>query len=212
MKIASLVLLLTLSYTSNSQIVGVEFSPMFGYTISGTANYDFESYSVKDGPSFGGLINIEVYEGSNVEFSYTRVNTEAVKLDYFSGYTTPFELGIEQYHIGVTQEFADGKIQPFVNVSIGAVHYFELNRTNIDYNSGESWNFSTSFGLGTKLYINDFLGFRIQTSLGMPMESDGFGLFCGFGTGGASCGGGWTLRIPIVHWNMGAGLIIRIPQ
>jgi hypothetical protein len=55
---------------------------------------------------------------------------------------------------------------------------------------------------GVKLHIGDALGIRLQARLGLPMYFNGIYL----GTGGA----GASLRVPMVQFDLSAGVFLRL--
>jgi len=112
---------------------------------------------------------------------------------------------MENYQIGGVREFKDGKVKPFSFFKLGVARYYGEGKNRFD-----SWRFSANLGLGAKIFFNDIIGIRLQTSLLMPMTIDGVGIYAGAGSGGVSSGGGATFYVPIVHWDLSGGLIFRI--
>ena len=184
----------------------IEITPLYGYTFSGKVSGYYETFDVKDDMSFGGLLSIEVDNMSYIELGYYRTNTEIVTTPYNSGFESGrADLAVEQYQIGMLREFKEGKVAPFAKVSLGTTRYAQMSKGNERY-----WLFSAGIGLGAKVFFNDHIGLRLHGNLILPMEFAGGGIFCGIGGGG--CSTAVTFNVPLVHWDMGVGLIIKLPN
>ncbi len=185
----------------------VELTPIYAYTFSGKADGYYGSSDVVDNPSYGGILDIEVDHLSYVELSYIRNDTRLNVRSYGSGAISgTYDIGVEHYQVGVLREFSEDKLRPYAKVSLGTSRYFAKN-SNDRY-----WLFSGAIGVGAKFFFNDKVGLRLYTNLMLPMEFAGGGIFCGIGGGGGGCSTGVTFNVPLVHWDMGAGLIIRLPN
>lgn len=175
----------------------VEFTPLYGYTLNGKVQSYNRYYDVGDDMSFGGILSVEIDHMSYVELSYLRTNT-----DVLSNKTEgTFGLGVEQYQVGALREFTEGKIVPFAKGMLGTTRYVQTSKGSDRY-----WLFSVGFGGGAKMFLTDRIGLRLHTNLMLPMQFSGGGFFCG--TGG--CGSGISFNVPLVHWELGGGLIIRL--
>ena len=185
----------------------IEITPLFGYTFSGKVNGYYGTYDVKDDMMYGALLNVEFDHLMHVELSYKRNDPRLVERIYKSGEITNYDIGVEHYQVGVLREFKDGPVKPFAQVSLGTSRYFGKNSGSERY-----WLFSGAFGFGAKMFLTDNIGIRLQTNLTLPMEFSGFGLFYGIGGGGSGGGASATFNVPLVHWDLSAGLIIRLPN
>ena len=186
----------------------IEITPLFGYDISGKVNGYYGTFDVKDDMSFGGLLSVEVDNMSYIELGYQRTNTQVVVSSYGDFLESGrADLAVEHYQVGMLREFQEGKVVPFAKVSLGTTRYAQMSNGNERY-----WLFSAGVGLGAKVFLNDMVGLRLHTNLMLPMEFSGGGIFCGIGGGGGGCSAGVTFNVPLVHWNLGAGLIIRLPN
>ncbi|MCF6357111.1 MAG: hypothetical protein L3J54_04830 [Draconibacterium sp.] len=186
----------------------VEFTPLFGYDISGKVNGYYGTFDVKDDISFGGILSVEVDNMSYIELGYQRTNTEVAVSsygDFLVGNRT--DLAVEHYQVGFLREFAEGKVVPFAKLSLGTTRYAQMSDGNDRY-----WLFSTGVGFGAKVFLNEMVGLRLHTNLILPMEFAGGGIFCGIGGGGGGCSTAVTFNVPLVHWNLGVGLIIKLPN
>ncbi|MEN8117735.1 MAG: hypothetical protein ABFS16_12190 [Bacteroidota bacterium] len=179
----------------------LEITPLFGYTFAGKVDNYGRSIDVKDDILYGGILSVEFASLTYAEFSYERNDTRVVtRLDRF-------DLAVEHYQVGVLRELKEGKVTPFTKVSLGTSRYVQKVG-----NADAIWLFSAGIGAGAKVFFNERIGLRLFTNLMLPMEYDGLGFSCGIGTGGSGCGGGVTFNVPLVHWDLGAGLIIKLPQ
>jgi hypothetical protein len=176
----------------------VEFTPLYGYTISGKVDNYNRSFNVGDDMSFGGILSVEIDHMSYVELSYLRTNTDVVTNRTNNG---TFDLAVEHYQVGALREFTEGKVVPFAKGMIGTTRYAQTSKGD-----GRYWLFSAGFGLGAKIFFTERIGLRLHSNLMLPMQFSGGGFFCG--TGG--CGTGISFNVPLVHWELGGGLIIRL--
>ena len=151
----------------------IEITPLYGYTISGKVQGYYGTFDVKNDMSFGGILSVEIDHLSFVELSYLRTNTELVTSSFVNG-SNRFDIGVEHYQAGFLREFGEGQLIPFAKLNLGTTRYVQTSRGSETY-----WLFSTGFGIGAKMFINDRIGFRLHTNLMLPMEFDGGGIFCG---------------------------------
>lgn len=179
----------------------IELTPIFGYTVAGKVDSYNRYFNVHDDMLYGGLLSVQFDDYMFFELSYerndTKGNTRLVDVD----------LGVEHYQVGVLREFGDGQIVPFGKLSLGTTRYIQKSRGDDRY-----WLFSGGIGAGAKVFLSETIGLRLFTNLMLPMEFDGGGFWCGIGTGGSGCSGGIHFNVPVVHWDMGVGLIINIPN
>lgn len=195
-KITMLAVLLSVSTMLFAQ--SVEFTPLYGYTLSGKVESYNRYYNVGNDMSFGGILSIEVDHLSFVELSYLRTNTDAVTNQILNN---TFNLGVEHYQVGVLREFSEGKVVPFAKLMLGTTRYVQTSKGNDRY-----WLFSVGFGGGAKVFLTERIGIRLHTNLMLPMQFSGGGFFCG--TGG--CSSNIVFNVPLVNWELGGGLIIRL--
>ncbi|MEA3463220.1 MAG: hypothetical protein U9R49_15150 [Bacteroidota bacterium] len=100
-----------------------------------------------------------------------------------------------------------GKIKPFGTVGMGLVIWSPKENVVDSY-----VQFHLTLGAGLKIFLNEYLGIRLQGSMMMPMIVDGGGFGCGIGTGGSSCGGAVFTRITPFQGEFSGGIILRIPH
>lgn len=178
----------------------IELTPLFGYTVAGKVDSYNRYFNVHDDMLYGGLLSVEFDDYMFVDLSYQRNDTKG------NTRLTEVDLGVEHYQVGLLREFGEGQVIPFAKVSLGTSRYIKKSGGKDSY-----WLFSGGFGAGAKIFVNEKVGFRLFTNLMLPMEFDGGGFWCGIGTGGSGCSGGIHFNVPLVHWDMGIGLIINLP-
>jgi len=192
------VLIGTISY---AQVEAIEITPTFGYTFNGSITQYDQFYDLKDAVSFGGIVNVEVRSKKHIEVSYRRSIQTVQYVETFS--SGQFEAGMEQFHIGIFQELGDNSsVKPFFNVAFGATRYFEEQKRWLD-----AYRYSLAMGVGAKFFITDNFGIRVQSQLVMPLSYNSVGVFC---DGSGYCSGGASFNVPIVHFDLSTGLILRI--
>jgi hypothetical protein len=176
----------------------IEITPIFGYTVAGKVNNYGRYFDVKDDMLYGGMLSVEFETLTYLELSYQRNDTRG---ETFSNGSV--DLGVEHYQVGLLREFSEGRVAPFARVSLGTSRYVQKSRGD-----DRVWFLSGGIGAGAKIFLTESVGIRLFTNLMLPMEFDGAGFWCGIGSG---CSGGVSFNVPLVHWDLGAGLIIKLP-
>ena len=132
----------------------VEVTPFFGYQFGGELE-DAEtgqSYELADGACAGGMVNINVSEISQVEFYFSRQETELESEGLFAGKTF-FDLDVDYYHIGGTLLLLQEEWQPFVVGTLGATHL-----SPEPSSMGSLTRFSVGLGGGVRYFPTEHLG------------------------------------------------------
>ena len=182
-----------------------EVAPVLGYTFSGKIDNGKGTYNLSNAFLYGGRLDVQLTDLAYIELSVRR-NDPTITYTNSDHVTSDFKTGTAHYMIGYLREFQDGKIRPYGVISAGTSRYWTKSKTN-DY---RQWFFSTEFGAGAKMFLNDHIGLRVQASVTMPWDFAGGGMYWGVGSGGISGGGGLTFGVPIAHWDLSAGIIFRI--
>lgn len=182
----------------------LEVTPLFGYTFAGKYDRYNQVLDIKDNILYGVAVDMELVPKSYVEFSYRRNDTQMSESTYNSSEVNMYNIGVEHYQIGYLRELNENQIRPFAAISFGTTRYFGKGQLDERY-----WMFSTALNLGAKMFVSERIGIRIQTNLTMPLEFGGVGFGCGIGTIGGGCGGDLYFNVPLVHWDLAAGLIFR---
>ncbi len=151
-----------------------EISPFAGYQFGGKLAIQAGTLSIKDAMNYGGVLDIYVRPGFQVELAYIRQDTELRLRDAFTGRTSPlFDMAVEYYQIGGLYEVRPGRVRPYGLVSAGLTHF---NPKPKDRSS--EWRFSFGFGGGIKAFVTERIGFRFQGRLFFPYFGAGGGLWC----------------------------------
>ena len=157
----------------------IELTPMVGWELSGKATGENAELNFKDNVNYGIVAGYQFKPDFFVEFNYTRIDTEGqVKPPQPPNYVEHFDIAMNYFLLGATQQFLDGRFHPFVNGSLGVTW---LDPKESGYES--VWLFTAALGAGAKIAVTQKIGIRLQARLLMPMDITGGGLW--FGTGGA---------------------------
>ncbi len=133
----------------------VEFTPFYGYTFSGGLE-DEETgaeFEIDDADCFGGIVDVRVSDSSQIEFFFSRQETE-LQFDegLFAGEEI-FDLNVDYYHIGGTYIITDSTWQPFVVGTLGVTHL------NPDARGTDSdTRFSIGLGGGVRYFPTEHFG------------------------------------------------------
>lgn len=181
----------------------VEITPTFGYTFSGTVEGYNGTYDLQNDLLLGAKLDVQFLDHTYFELSFRRNDPE---LYYIERNQEPAQTNTvtAHYMAGVMQEFTEGNFRPYGIISLGLSRYHDKGASD-----WKKWFFSTEFGLGTKIFINDYFGFRFQASVTTPWDFEGGGMYWDIG-GGTSAN--LNFGIPIAHWDLSGGIIISIPD
>ena len=180
----------------------IEITPFAGYTLGGKANLYEGEFRIDDAMAYGGKLAVGLSTTTFVEFTYSRVDTEGQFFPFISGAIgEKIPLSSNYIQIGGLQEMDMGVLSPFITLTGGLAVW----GTSSDQFSTYT-QFSLTFGGGTKIWITDNIGIRLQASMLMPMVWSGAGF--GFGTGGASAG--IYTRITPFQGEFIGGLVVKI--
>lgn len=186
----------------------IEITPVTGFTFTGEADNGYGVYDINNSLLYGARLDVQILDLSYVELSVRRNDPGVSYTPATVNTTTEFNSGTAHYMVGYLREFPAGKITPYGVISAGTSRYWIKEREGVDENYRE-WFFSTEFGLGAKMFFSDNIGLRLQASVTTPWDFAGGGMYWGVGTGGAGGSASMTFGIPVAHWDLSAGLIIR---
>jgi len=206
--IAGLTLVIT-SYAQKAEIGG-----FYGISFNSEIRTYYGRFRVDNKANYGGQLSIALSSETFAEFMYNRSDT---RVQYFTpgpgGISQPMDISIEYFHVGGLQQVNVGSdmLVPFGAVSLGATRINVKNRVDLEgdgsnYYTGDAWAFSAALAGGAKIYLHERLGIRLQARLGMPMLFNG--LYLGVGTGGVSSGA--SFRVPLVNFDLTAGVFLRL--
>ncbi len=186
----------------------VEVTPLFGYTFSGTVEGYYGTYDLKNDLLYGARLDVEIADYSYFELSYRRNDPTLMYSTNNSGINdAETNTGNAHYMLGFLREFGSGIIKPYGVISAGTSRYWEKGKSD-----KRKWFFSTEFGVGAKIFITDYIGLRLQGSVTTPWDFAGGGIYWGIGSGGSGGSASLTFGVPIAHWDLSGGLIIKLPN
>ncbi len=204
--VASLLVMMIIPIEDASAQI-IEISPFVGYQLGGTGNLYNGEFKIDNALSYGGRLAVGLSTTTFVEFTYLRSDTEAKYFGYTDGTIgdkTP--LSSNYIQLGGLQEMDMGVFSPFITLAGGLAVWSPKNSGDFSTYT----QFAFSFGGGTKIWITDNIGLRLQATMLMPLVYNGVGFGCGIGTVGANCGGGLYTRITPFQGEFSGGLIIKI--
>jgi hypothetical protein len=157
---------------------------------------------IKNNPSYGFALDIEVRPGTQVELFYQRQDSKTTFKQTAAGATTEelWDIATSYYHIGALQGFRRGKVMPFTGGTLGATS-FDPQGTGME----TEWKFSFAFQAGAKVYLNERIGLRFHGRLLASLLESGGGLYFGTGGVGVTVGGS-----ALWQWDLGVGLVITL--
>jgi hypothetical protein len=102
----------------------LQVTPFYGYRFSG----EFEDsdtgahLKLRDSPCWGGAFDVRLSEETQLEFYFSRQETELKQEEDLFASTTLFDLDVDYYHLGGTYRLRYGPWEPFVVGTLGATH------------------------------------------------------------------------------------------
>jgi len=159
----SLLVLLLIGLTSAAHgQSGVEITPFFGYRGGGEINSDAlnptGNVEIDDSESYGLVVGFPIAPWSMIELEASFQNSTLVEKggDFLPGYEIG-DVDVNYYHVGFVFQSPGPRLQGFGLFTLGA--------TKIDPDLPglkSETKFSTSFGGGLKLNLNQHLGLRLE--------------------------------------------------
>ncbi len=201
----AVVLFITVVSNEDTSAQIIEISPFVGYQLGGKANLYTGEFKIDNAMSYGGRLAVGLSTTTFVEFTYLRSDTEG-QYRYVGTIGDKTPLSSNYIQLGGLQEMDMGIFSPFVTLAGGLAVWSPKNSGDFSTYT----QFAFSFGGGTKIWITDNIGLRLQATMLMPLVYNGAGFGCGIGTGGASCGGGLYTRITPFQGEFSGGIIIKI--
>jgi opacity protein-like surface antigen len=133
----------------------IEITPFYGYRFGGELKDadTGEEFDIDDSSCWGGMLDIRLSEITQLEFYFSRQETEIKSDDGLFDGQTLFDLDVDYYHIGGTYTFLPGRWQPFVAGTLGATHI------DPDASGTDSLTrFSLGLGGGVRFFPTEHLG------------------------------------------------------
>lgn len=179
----------------------VELTGFGGYQYWGSVSYGNGKYRLKGGPSYGGVLGVEIRKGTFLDIMYNHQDSEVLD-DPFSGPTTS-KTGVGINYItlsGHHQLDVNESIAPFGGIGVGMA-FFDFTE-----NYDTQFRLALNLGVGLKAYASDKIGIRLYTGFFAPLSGVGLGIGCGSG----GCGGGVSTYSSIIQMHASGGLTYRI--
>lgn len=159
---------------------------------------------IANSASWGVVLDIDLHDGAQLELLYNRQDSHVDVIRYPAGIKENLgDLSVDYYQIGALYRQAIDSFEPFGLFTLGATRFAPKNAAYSD-----AWRFSVIFGLGTKVWLSQMIGLRLQGRLLMPINWSGGGLWCGFGGCNVGVGGGSSMP----QFDVGLGLAFRFGQ
>jgi hypothetical protein len=178
----------------------IEIIPFAGYMTSARINGYQGYFRVNDGVSLGATADL----GQNaykIELSYCRTGSSLTYYPDDNSDPSTDNLAVHYVSVGGILEFFQGDpVVPFVKVGLGGAYY-----KPIDSETGSENLMHFDISGGTKLYVSDHLGFRIQASLLLPVFFEG--LY--FGETAPAESDGMNAKITGIQGNLTTGVVLR---
>ena len=183
----------------------IEISPYGGYMFGGKLRFYEGDLKIDDNVNYGLAMDFAVATDTKIEISWSQMSTTARFKPYF-GYdylnADPFDVNVGYIQVGSIRELdLDNNIVPYGGMTLGAAYFAPQNSVYSD-----SWKFAAGLGLGTKIWITDKVGLRLQGRLLLPFFWAGAGFTVGTGGSGFSVGAGTSM----LQGDFTGGLVIGL--
>jgi|WetSurSiteA1Bulk_404760.scaffolds.fasta_scaffold00498_3 hypothetical protein len=179
--ISIITIVITLAVSVRLKAQHLEITPYAGYETGGKVSTSSGYLRVDDGMNFGGAISFGYDATAQLEFSYNHMNSE-LSLDVGESITNRTPVNVDYYMFGVTgSQWLGDRFMPFYGGALGWVHYGTPSE-----NYGNESLFAINIQGGLKILLTDWLGFRMQARLLMPLYYTG--AYFEAGTSGAGYG------------------------
>lgn len=188
----ALVVLTGSAVPAPAQTHKVELTPFVGYMFGGEVNVSTGSLSVKDDMNYGVVLDYVLSRQTELEASYTRMDTELVFDEWKVGKRPIYSTSVNVWQFGGQYRFnPTATVRPFFSGTLGFTYYGVGEQLDDDAPriSSETF-FSMVFGGGVKIFPSERIGIRLAGHLYSTILSSGSGFWCG--TGGCGVGlSGW---------------------
>jgi hypothetical protein len=170
----------------------VELTPFVGYMFGGEVNVRNGSMSISDDMNYGLVLDFVLNRNTELEASYTRMDTELVFDEFRVGKRPIYSMSVNYWQFGGQYRFnPTATVRPFLSGTLGFTYYGVGDRLDSEAPqlSSETF-FSMVFGGGVKIFPSQRIGIRLAGHLYSTILSSGSGFWCG--TGGCGVGlSGW---------------------
>jgi hypothetical protein len=179
-----------------------DVSAYYGWQFGSKMTDYYGQLKLKAAPNYGAIVEFGVRPDLMIQLQYMGSQTKATYQNYNSFIGESTDVGINYYQVGVIRPFpVNEKVEFFGSFSAGATQFHVQ---QFGYN--DEWRFSITLGLGTKIWLTDVIGIRLQSRLLAPINWAGLGFYCG--TGG--CGSGVNAGSTFISGDVSGGLVFRL--
>jgi hypothetical protein len=187
-------------YFTDSFSQTFEINPFGGYVFPTRFNMNHGYARVEDNVNYGGNFSVNLRRDFDIEFNYSRQDTR-VELNSSLVPFQVFPVSLNYWTIGSNKVFEiTDNLVPFVGLAVGGLYIFPKESFN------SLWLFDVNAKGGVKLFVNKYIGFRLEANLQIPVE--GLGLNFYFSPGGGS-GTGVDFNSTTVQFGFNGGLVFR---
>ena len=193
---------LTAVSTAHAAAGMIEIIPMAGYQSGGTIKVRGGELQLDGSQNVSLYVDFNIWTGAQLEVFYIRQDTKVSLADTTGAHQADlFDAGIDYLQVGALLGASKGESSFFFSsVSLGVTHF---NPKGVDVS--DTWKFSVTVGVGTKVYFTDRLGMRIHGQLLPTFLTAGSDIFCDDDGCYSKVESGALLQ-----WDVALGLIIRL--
>ena len=186
----------------------VEVNALSAYMFGASTDYMYESglrYGdiwIAPNAVYGGAVDVQLDKNIMFELQYMRQQTRAEERGY--NRQVAHETDLTNHFVQAGGLYSQS-VGPSADVFGGAMFGLEVfSPSKPQYESVV--RFLGTLTGGTKIWITDAVGLRVQAALNMPMVLSGVGFY--FGTGGADYGA--STFVQLLQFNLGGGVVVRL--
>src|SRR5436305_8229454 len=178
-----------------------------GYQLNGDVSTGGGNLNIGDSAAYGGMIDFRVHRLASVElmYEYTKPSAQFFGIGAFTN-SRPFDVPSHYFQIGGMSVQHAGPLEPFVAFTVGGALYTPDTITLTDgrtINPSDTWRFAATLPLGTKIWISNNVGVRLEGRMLVPMVFNSAGFY--YGTGGA--GLTTSAGVPSLQFAFSGGLV-----
>ena len=213
-KLKAIILALVVSsfiFTPNISAQKFEITPFYGYQFNGKVIGYNGDLNIRDAGSYGGMFDITIRPGMQVELYYSRSDTRADFVEFRGPTYKLTDVSVNYFQLGFLRTVKQiDKVSIYGIGSLGATLFSPsgnvYDETPDKYYFEDWWLFSVTVGGGAKVMFSERVGLRFEGRLMMPITWAGGGFMVGTGGSGFYLGGGSA----IMQASLSAGLIVAL--
>jgi hypothetical protein len=183
---------------AQTEVHRIEVGGFVGYQTGGRLETLAGRINIRDAMNYGFTFDLTIRRGGQLEFSYTRQDTDVSLAPGDGPAADLFPASVEYFQFGGIYERYLGLARPYGLLSIGWAH-IEPRAADI----GSESVFAAAIGGGVKIFPSSRVGLRLQARLLMPFLVNGAAWFIGPGGGYIVVTGSMMLQ-----FDLSAGLIL----